>query len=171
MAGVRGWGGNGFGKAYDPARAFGHNSSLLSASYPDPVAPGLPFLDGSGTARGNHPGSEPRGHALRYTGETFNAIEWFLTPTYNNKYVAAWDETGIDGSVFDRGTPNFNIQAGSLLANAASWTNLPALNANPKSTWFNNFQQVAYAGAFGTSGNWTAGWANFSSNTDYGFTR
>jgi hypothetical protein len=171
LAGVRGWGGNGFGKAYDPARPYGHASAILSASYPDPVATGLPFLDGSGNPRGNHPGSEPRGHALRYNVETFDAIAWFNTAAYGNKFVAAWDETGIDGSVFDRGTPDFLVASASMLSNGAKWDNVPFVNSNPKSQWFGNFQQVPFVGAFGTSDDWTRGWANFSINTDYGFSR
>jgi hypothetical protein len=171
LAGVRGWGGNGFGKAYDPARPYGHASAILAASYPDPAATGLPFLDGSGNPRGNHPGSEPRGHALRYNVETFDAIGWFNTPAYGNQFVAAWDETGIDGSVFDRGTPNFLISSASLLSSDAKWDNVPFANTNPKSAWFGNFDQVPFIGAFGTSNDWTSGWANFSINTDYGFSR
>ncbi len=171
LAGVRGWGGNGFGKAYDPNRAYGHASAILSANYPDPTASGLPFLDGSGNARGNHPGSEPRGHAIRYNVEAFDAIGWFNTAAYGNRFVAAWDETGIDGSVFDRGTPTFLVQSGSTLATGAKWDNVPGVAANPKSSWFGSFQQVPFAGAFGTSMDWTQDWANFSINTDYGFSR
>lgn len=167
LAGVRGWGGNGFGKAYDPERAFGHNNTLLSASYPDPVAEGLPFLDGNGNARGNHPGSEPRGHAIRYTVEAFDAIAWFKTTAYGNKYYAAWDELGIDGSVFDRGTPKFTVAGGSVLATGAKWDNTPLITSNPKSAWFGSFEQVPFAGAFGTSEDWTQGWSNFSSVTPY----
>lgn len=171
LAGVRGWGGNGFGKAYDPARAYGHNNTLLSANYPDPMVDGLPFRDGSGNVRANHPGSEPRGHALRYNVEAFDAISWFNTPAYNNKVVAAWDETGIDGSVFDRGTPNFLIPANSTLATYGKWDNTPFADSSTKSTWFGNFEKVPFAGAFGTTNNWTTGWANFDINTDYGYTR
>ena len=171
LAGVRGWGGNGFGKAYDPARAYDHQSALNSASYPDPSASGLPFLDNNGNPRGNHPGSEPRGHAIRYNVESFDAIGWFNTPAFGNRFVGAWDEIGLDESVFDRGTPNFNLTSGSMASSAAKWDNLPALQSNPASPWFSAHQQVPFVGAFGTSGDWTENWANFSSNTDYGFTR
>ncbi len=171
LAGVNGWGGNGFGKAYDPNQPYGHASALLSALYPDPVAQGLPFVDGSGNPRGNHPGSEPRGHAIRYNVETFDAIGWFNTPAYNNSYVAAWDETGLDGSVFDRGEANFLIANGSLLADGAKWDNTPFADSNPKSSWFGSFQQVSHIGAFGTSNDWTEGWSNFNINTDYGYER
>jgi hypothetical protein len=171
LAGVEGWGGNGFGKAYDTQRAFGHASSLAAANYPDPNIEGLPFVDGNNNPRGNHPGSEPRGHAMRWTEASFNAIEWFNTEAYNNKFVVAWNQTGIDGSVFDRGTPSFLIPQGSMLATGAKWDNTPFVASNPKSSWFGSFEQVSFIGAFGTSGDWTQGWANFSINTDYGISR
>lgn len=171
LAGVRGWGGNGFGKAYDSNRVYDHQSSINAASYPDPVAEGLPFLDNSGNARGNHPGSEPRGHAIRYNVESFDAIAWFNTPGFGNRFFGAWDEIGIDGTVFDRGTPNFRVTTGSPAATSARWDNLPALNSNPASSWFSAHQQVPFVGAFGTDNDWTEKWSNFSINTDYGFTR
>jgi len=170
LAGVRDWGGNGFGKAYDPNREYGHMSALNSASYPDPSAQGLPFLDASGNPRGNHPGSEPRGHAIRYNVADFDAIGWFNTPAFGNRFVAAWDEIGISGSLFDRGAKTFTIPGGSLAATAADWSNLPALNSNPASAWFGNYEQVPFVGAFGST-DWTQNWANFSTNNDYGFTR
>jgi hypothetical protein len=171
LAGVRGWGGNGFGKAYDPSRAYGHASGINAANYPDATAEGLPFLDANGNARGNHPGSEPRGHAFRWNVESFDAIGWFMTPAYGNRYVAAWDMVGIDGSVFDRGAnKKFTITANSVAANAAAWNNLPGLN-NPRSQWFGNWEQVPYVGAFSSSNDWTEGWTNFSINNDYGYVR
>ncbi|WP_194776684.1 Ig-like domain repeat protein [Pararhodonellum marinum] len=167
LAGVRGWGGNGFGKAYDPSRAFDHQSALNSASYPDPSADGLPFLDGSGNPRGNHPGAEPRGHAIRWTLASFSALDWFKTPAYGNQMVAAWDELGIDESVFDLGVPTFTIESGSMLADGAAWDNVPFVQSSTKSDWFGSFEQVPFAGAFGTGEDWTEGWANFSRNTVY----
>ncbi len=169
LAGVRGWGGNGFGKAYNPDRALDHQSALNSASYPDLEASGLPFLDGSGNARGNHPGSEPRGHSIRWNQASFDAIAWFNTAVYGNTFVGAWDETGLNANLFDLGTPTFTISAGSLLATAASWDNVPLLTLHEKSDWFGSYEEVPYAGAFGTSGDWTAGWSNFNANEDYGF--
>ena len=172
LAGVDGWGGNGFGKVYDPARAYGHASAVNSASYPDPTTEGLPFLlPGTSDPRPQHPGSEPRGHAMRYNVESFDAIAWFNTEAYNNKFVAAWNQLGIDGSVFDRGTPDFNIASGSSLLTGAKWDNTPYADDNEKSDWFDSFEEVPYVGAFGESGDWTTGWSNFSINTDYGVER
>src|SRR5690606_17903009 len=127
-----------------------------------------PFLDGNGNARGNHPGSEPRGFALRNTAESFDIIGWFTDPAYGNQVVGAWNQTGIDPTVFDRGEPVFTVTAGSLAATGARWDNLPSLNLHPKSAWFGSFQQVPFAGAVGTGNDWTQGWANFSINADYG---
>ena len=170
LAGVRGWGGNGFGKAYDTNRAYGHQSALNSASYPDLQAPELPWTDANGNVRGNHPGSEPRGHSIRYNVANFDALGWFLTPTYGNQFMAAWDMTGIDGSVFDRGVSKFTIANNSVAASAAAWNNLPGIS-NPSSAWFGSFEEVPFVGAFGVSNDWTQGWSNFSISNDYGFTR
>lgn len=167
LAGVRGWGGNGFGKAYDPSRAYGHQSAVNSASYPDLQASNLPFLDGNNVARGNHPGSEPRGHAIRWNLSTFNALAWFNTASFGNKFFGAWDELGINQSVFELGTPTFTVTAGSPVATGAKWDNVPFVQSSTKSTWFGQFSEVAHAGAFGTSNDWTQGWANFSRNTVY----
>ncbi|MFD2034311.1 Ig-like domain repeat protein [Belliella marina] len=167
LAGVRGWGGNGFGKAYDPNRAYDHQSALNSASYPDLQATGLPFVDGNGVARGNHPGSEPRGHSIRWTVPGFNALDWFNTAAFGNKFYGAWDEIGISPSVFDLGTPTFTVEADKPVATGAKWDNVPFVQSSTKSTWFGQFEQVPHAGAFGTSEDWTQGWANFSRNTVY----
>lgn len=167
LAGVRGWGGNGFGKAYDPNRAWDNQSAINSASFPDLTATGLPFLDGNGNARPNHPGAEPRGHSIRWTSAAFDARAWFNTPAYGNQFFGAWDEVGINGSVFDLGTKTFTVTAGSPAATGAKWDNVPFVQSSSKSQWFGQFDEVPFAGAFGTSGDWTQGWANFSRNTIY----
>lgn len=41
------------------------------------------------------------------------------------------------------------------------------VQSSSKSSWFGDFEEVPYVGAFGTSGDWTQGWANFSRNTVY----
>lgn len=167
LAGVRGWGGNGFGKAYDPARAYAHQGAVNSASYPDLEATGLPFKDANDVVRGNHPGSEPRGHSIRWNVADFDAIAWFKTAAYGNKFYGAWDELGISPSVFDLGTPTFTVEAGKPVATGAKWDNVPFVESSTKSSWFGQFEKVTYAGAFGTDNDWTQGWANFSRNTVY----
>lgn len=167
LAGVRGWGGNGFGKAYDPNRAFDHQSAVNAASYPDLQAEGLPFLDANGNARGNHPGAEPRGHSIRWNLAEFDAVSWFNTPSFGNQFFGAWDEIGISSSVFDLGVPTFTIESESAAAIGAAWNNVPFAQSSTKSSWFGSFEEVPFVGAFGTSGDWTEGWANFSRNTVY----
>ena len=97
----------------------------------------------------------------------FDALAWFNTPAYNNKFYAAWDMLGIDGSVFDRGTPDFNIPTNSPLANGAKWDHTPFVQSSTMSAWFGQFEQVPFAGAFGTTADWTQGWANFSTTNVY----
>ncbi len=167
LAGVRNWGGNGFGKAYDPNRSYNHQGALNSAAYPDLTASGLPFTDANGAARGNHPGSEPRGHSIRWNVESFDALAWFNTTAFGNKFFGAWDEVGISPSVFDLGVPTFTVQANSPAATSAKWDNVPFVQSSSKSQWFGQFEQVPHVGAFGTSGDWTQGWANFNRNTVY----
>lgn len=139
IAGVDGWGGNGFGSAYDAAL--------------EGTITGLPFLDGAGNARGNHPNSEPRGLGLRGNDtDGWNIVSWFNTPAFNNKRLAAWNEAGIDGSIFDLvESPKLTPSAGSLLLTYAVWDNVPEAA---------QFEQVPFIGAFGTE-DWTAGWAEF----------
>lgn len=167
LAGVRDWGGNGFGKAYDTSRAYDHQSAINSAGYPDLSASGLPFLDASDNPRPNHPGAEPRGHALRWTVDSFDAIGWFNTTAYNNQFFGAWDEVGISPSVFDLGVPTFTVESESAAATSAKWDNVPYVQSSTKSEWFGSFEEVPFVGAFGTSEDWTEGWANFSRNTVY----
>ncbi|MCH6199757.1 Ig-like domain repeat protein [Aquiflexum sp. LQ15W] len=167
LAGVKGWGGNGFGKAFNENRAWDNQSAINSASFPDLPAAGLPFLDANGNARPNHPGSEPRGHSIRWTVQAFDARAWFNTPAYGNKFFGAWDEIGISPSVFDLGTPTFTVVAASAAATGGKWDNVPFVQSSTKSQWFGAFEQVPFAGAFGTSEDWTQGWANFSRNTVY----
>ncbi len=156
IAGVNGWGGNGYGTAY--------NADV------DGSREGLPFLDGSGVARGNHPGSEPRGTDLRKNVADFDIRAWFNTPAYNNKSLASWDQTGISPTLFQLGRPTFTITTDQILSNGAKWDNTP-LKDRTKSTWFGAFEEVPYVGAFGTSGDWTEGWSNFDRNLDYGVNR
>ncbi|TVP45831.1 MAG: Ig-like domain repeat protein [Mongoliibacter sp.] len=167
LAGVRGWGGNGFGKAFDRERAWDNQSAINSSSFPDLNAEGLPFLDGNGSARGNHPGAEPRGHSIRWTAQDFDARAWFNTTDFGNQFFGAWDEIGISPSVFDLGTPTFTVESESPAATSASWNNVPFVQSSTKSAWFGEFEEVPFVGAFGTSGDWTQGWANFSRNTVY----
>lgn len=142
VAGVDGWGGNGYGSAFD-AEVEGE-------------VDGLPFLDGSGTARGNHP-NPPRGISLKQDAEAnrapgFEVVDWFNNPDYGNKRLAKWTDAGINPTIFDLiANPGVLPQSGSMLLTAAKWDNVPEGD---------KFEQVPYSGAFG-SVDWTAGWAEW----------
>ncbi len=138
LAGVEGWGGNGFGSAYDPDI--------------EGVVEGLPFLDGNGDPYGNHPNA-PRGRSLKQdASDVFNVVDWFNIPAYGNKRLAKWQDAGIDPTIFDVvEKPGVLPLPGSMLLNAARWDNVPEAS---------EFEQVPYIGAFGTE-DWTDGWAEW----------
>ena len=138
LAGVEGWGGNGFGSAYDPDV--------------EGVVDGLPFLDGSGDPYGNHPNA-PRGRSLKQDeSDVFNVVDWFNTPAYGNKRLAKWQDAGIDPTIFDLvEKPGVLPLSGSMLLTAAKWDNVPEAD---------QFEQVPFSGAFGTE-DWTEGWAEW----------
>lgn len=138
LAGVEGWGGNGFGSAYNPDV--------------EGVVDGLPFLDGSGDPYGNHPNA-PRGVSLKQDeSDVFNVVDWFNTPAYGNKRLAKWQDAGIDPTIFDlTEKPGVLPLSGSMLLTAAKWDNVPEAD---------QFEQVPFSGAFGTE-DWTEGWAEW----------
>lgn len=138
LAGVEGWGGNGFGSEYDPDV--------------EGVVEGLPFLDENGNPYGDHPNA-PRGVSLKQDeSNVFNVVEWFHTPAYGNKRLAKWQDAGIDPTIFDLvEKPGVLPLAGSMLLNAARWDNVPEAD---------HFEQVPFSGAFGTE-DWTEGWAEW----------
>jgi hypothetical protein len=123
LAGVENWGGNGYG----------------SASADGTVA--------------QHP-NNPRGFALIQKDQVsgFDVNNWFNTPAFNNVLMTKWQDAGIDGSIFDLGTPKVTPNAGSPLLSGADFAGL------------NGFQTVAYRGAFGTE-DWTAGWAEWNATS------
>jgi hypothetical protein len=107
-----------------------------------------------------HPGKEPNGEDMKTNATNgFDVRAWFEKAEYNNKSIATWVEAGIDGSLFDLGTPKVTLKSGSMLSNGAKWDNVP--NAA-------KFEQVSFIGAFGDQ-DWTAGWAAWDAATrDYG---
>ena len=133
VAGVDAWGGNGYGSVYDTG-----NEGTVT---------GLPFGENK-----QHPNA-PRGISLKQDATAgFNAVEWFETASYNNTRLASWTEAGINPTIFDLDpNPGFLPQAGSILLNYAKWENVPEAA---------QFEQVSFAGAFGTT-NWTEDWTEF----------
>lgn len=139
LAGVDGWGGNGYGSAY--------NADVEGA------VDGLPFLDGSGNPRPNHPNA-PRGISLKQDNinPDFNIVNWFNKPEYGNKRLAKWEDAGINPTIFDLvANPGVLPLSNSMLLTAANWDNVPEAD---------KFEQVPFSGAFGTV-DWTEGWAEW----------
>ncbi len=85
----------------------------------------------------------------------------FFNEVVRTNSVVPFTELGtlsLNANVFNLTTPNFLLQAGSLLLSGANWTGKGADAF---------FEKVAYKGAFGTT-DWTTGWTNFNpQNTDY----
>lgn len=89
----------------------------------------------------------------------FEINAWYNTAEFKNQILAKWQDTGIDPTVYDLGSPKVTPSVGSLLLTAADWTN------TPKADSF--FEKVPYTGAFGTE-DWTEGWCEWNPNAvDY----
>lgn len=131
IAGVEHWGGNGYGSA----------GTIFS---------------GAPANGAQHP-NNPRGVALHVgAGSTFDIAAWFGLPASGNVQLDKWQDAGINGSIFDLGTPNVMPQGGSLLLSGASFSGLDSF-----------FEQVNFRGAFGTT-DWTQGWVDWNAAlTDY----
>lgn len=124
LAGVDNWGGNGWGSAGDV--------------FTEAPANGL-----------QHP-NNPRGNALKTDADGFDVAAWYNTTGFGNQIVDKWEDAGIQGGIFDLGTPNVLPAAGSILLSGADFTGLPAF-----------FDQVTFRGAFGTT-DWTQGWTDWN---------
>ena len=131
FAGVSHWGGNGWGSA--------------GTTFAGAPANGL-----------QHP-NLPRGIALKTDIVTFDIEAWFNTSGFDNQLLDTWQDAGINGSIFDLGTPNVLPNGGSMLLNGANFTGMPAF-----------FTNVNHIGAFGNT-DWTAGgWCDWNAAlTDY----
>jgi hypothetical protein len=153
LAGVDGWGGNGFGSVStaDEITALG---TTAGSAHPNPprgraVAGGVgSFANGvfgySTVVAGTNTGEQQIGGAA--------PVAWFGS---NNKLFAKWTSTGLNANIFDPLTAPTLVGAGELLT-GASFTGLTGFDSTP-----------AYRGAFGTT-DWTTGWANWNpSVTDY----
>lgn len=133
LAGVEHWGGN----------AYGSTGTIYS----------------SAPANGAQHPSNPRGVALRshanFPGGQTAYEAHFNSPNSRNVLMSKWQNANISQTLFDDGKVNPLPAANSTLLNAARWDNCP------KAGTF--FQQVTFAGAFGSS-DWTSGWAEWNSN-------
>lgn len=124
LAGVEHWGGNGWGSA------------------------GTAFTDAPSNGA-QHP-NNPRGNALKTDVETFDIAAWYNNGSFGNQLLSTWQDAGIDGTIFDLGSPRVLPTSGSILLSGADFTGLPAF-----------FLPVEHRGAFGTT-DWTIGWVDWN---------
>ena len=148
LAGVEGWGGNGFGSA---------------ATADEVTALGL------SAAGSNHP-NNPKGRVVAtgvgaFTNGAFAlttelqvsaqaGVLWFKS---NNTVLTKWTDAGINSNIFEplNGTPTLLPTSTSPLLSGADFSALTG------------FTSVTYRGAFGTT-DWTSGWVNWNPQlTDY----
>lgn len=150
LAGVDGWGANGFGSA-----ATADEQTVLGLS-----------------AAGSNHANNPRGFMVNvgvgaFSGGAFtlttpaqinskNGLPWFLD---SNAVVAKWTDAtlGLNANIFDAlsGAPTFVPATGSILLEGGSVSG------------YTGFDDVSYRGAFGAT-DWTTGWANWTPQlTDY----
>lgn len=157
LAGVEGWGGNGFGTAAtaDEQAALG-----VAAGANHGVAPrGFSFVSGVGAfSAGVFAVTTPA------TISTKAGITWFTDASANKAY-SKWNHTDLklSGNMWDpasNGGASFSPAAGSTMLTFGA-DNLAGLTG---------VDDVDYVGAFdtGASADWTASWANWSpQNKDY----
>ena len=154
LAGVEGWGGNGFGTA---------------ATTDEVTALGL-------AAAGSNHANAPRGRVIAggigaFSGGAFtltteqqignptalNPMSWFASL---NTVKTKWNDAslGLSASIFEplNGTPTLTPAVGSILLAGADFTGYTT-GANIGA----GFSNVAYKGAFGTT-DWTTGWVSWN---------
>ncbi len=136
LAAVENWGGNGFG---------GAGTMYVNTTV------GIDTVNGVPTGK-QHP-NPPRGVDFPDTASIGGQSQkaWFLAN--GNQILNKWQDAGIDPSMFELGTPNVLPSSGSPLLSGSSFSAMP-----------NDFQQVPFRGAFGTT-DWTTGWAEWQPST------
>jgi hypothetical protein len=134
LAGVDGWGGNGYGSV-----ATVKEIEAIGTPVPNAQNPQL-----------------PRGFIFATTADIGGQVaqDWFLTAAFGNSVNAKWTNLQLPEAIFDIGATTVLPSAGPLLEKTGLWDNTPAAGA-----FFD--KSVNYIGAFGTT-NWTANWTNFN---------
>lgn len=161
IAGVDGWGGNGYGRVASSDEI--NNVTAVTGSFP--FTPNQEY-NGSTTVppRGRVAfagdgafASGVFGLASGATEQTINssvAVAWLKA---NNDVISRWTDSGLNANNFEplNGTPTLTPAAGSKLTTGADFTGL------------SGFTVVTYRGAFGST-DWTTGWVNWNPQaTDY----
>jgi hypothetical protein len=149
LAGVEGWGGNGFGSAATTDEQTSLGLGAAGSNHPNNPR-GRIVAGGEGSfANGVFTYATPSGTVVgeRQIG-TENPIVWFDD---SNDVKAKWSDTGISSTIFEplTGTPTLLPTGASLLSSGADFTG------------FTGFETVTYRGAFGST-DWTTGWVNWS---------
>ncbi|MBI1766922.1 MAG: Ig-like domain repeat protein [Bacteroidetes bacterium] len=144
LAGVEGWGGNGFGSS-----ATADEITVLGLSAAGSNHPNAP----KGRVVAGGVGSFSNGTFGTYTEAQIssqNPIVWFAA---NNTVKAKWSDAtiGLNSNIFEplNGAPTLLPANGSILLSGADFTG------------YTGFTTVAYKGAFGAT-DWTLGWVNWN---------
>lgn len=152
LAGVEGWGGNGFGTAATTDEITAGFAAATGANHPN--APrGRAVAGGVGAfSNGVFAYSTGTGNVGEQQINSKSPVLWFGD---NNTVSPKWNAIGLNANVFDPFTaPTFT--ATGTIATGASFTNLTGFDNTP-----------TYRGAFGST-DWTASWANWNPQvTDY----
>lgn len=165
LAGVDGWGGNGFGTAATADEITATFATAAGSNHPNPprgraVAGGVgAFANGVfGYTDSNPPGGAGNFREQQISGAS--PVLWFANGTGNNNTeLAKWTTSGLNANIFDPiSPPTLLPTAGSPLLTGASFTGVTGSSLDTTPT---------YRGAFGTT-DWTAGWSNWNPLlTDY----
>ena len=165
LAGVEGWGGNGFGRVA---------TSDEVAQVTPPTGGAYPFTPNSEF------GAPPRGR-VGFAGDgaftsgvfapvtapseqqiaSMTALAWFKS---TNAVLARWVDAGLNANNFEplNGTPT--LTPTGMLLTGADFTGLTTGSTGSPNA---GFASVAYRGAFGAT-DWTTGWVNWNPQaTDY----
>jgi len=134
LAGVDGWGTNGFG--------LGWTVNVKPMGVPVPGFENMTSLN-TGASTG----------LTAFTIGTAVPQDWFLSLT-GNKILATQANTGLSTTLWSSGRPTFTLTTG---------TSESLIGANLKSGLPAFFEATDYVGAF-KSTDWTAGWAEFAPN-------
>jgi hypothetical protein len=153
LAGVEGWGANGFGSAATADEQTVLGLSAAGSKHPNnPIGRVVAGGEGAFT-NGVFAYSTTVGLGEKQINGT-SPVLWF---NGLNTVKAKWSDTGLSSTVFEplNGTPTLIPTASSLLTTGADFTG------------FTGFEVVTYRGAFGAT-DWTTGWVNWTPQlTDY----
>lgn len=158
LAGVEGWGANGFGSTATADEITAGLATSTGTQHPNPPR-GRAVAGGVGAfSNGVFAYSTGTGNVGEQQIGGASPVLWFANGTGNNNTeLPKWNTTGLSLNAFDPlSTPTLLPTAASPLLSGASFTGLTGFDTTP-----------TYRGAFGTT-DWTTGWTNWNpAVTDY----